>query len=212
MSLPGLLGVTAETIPAPIPYLAAEPDRLSRWRERLAAHRGFRVGVVWQGNPSYPRDSSRSFPLALLAPLARVAGVRLVSLQKGPGVEQLGTLGGRFAVVDLGHELDAGPAAFVDTAAVMKCLDLVVSADTATVHLAGALGVPAWVPLSTAADWRWFRDREDSPWYPSVRLFRQERRGEWGPVFDRMAAALAGLVPATVPGRGRWWSRWPRAS
>ncbi len=199
MSLPGLLGVTSNAIPTPIPYLTADAARVERWRARLDAYPGFRIGVTWQGNPKYPRDADRSFPLALLEPLARVRGVRIVNLQTGPGVEQIRTLGGRFALVDFGDELDAGPAAFLDTAAIMECLDLVVTADTATAHLAGALGVPAWVPLSTAADWRWFRDREDSPWYPSVRLFRQERRRDWAPVFDRMAAALAERVAASRP-------------
>ncbi len=196
MSVPGLLGTTTETVPAPIPYLSADPARVARWRERLSSCPGFRVGVAWRGNPEYPRDSDRSFPLALFEPLARVAGVRLVSLQKGPGAEEVTALGGRFAVVDFGDELDAGPGAFLDTAAIMANLDLVVTADTSTVHLAGALGVPTWLPLSTAADWRWFRDREDSPWYPSVRLFRQERRREWGPVFDRMTSVLAARVAA----------------
>ncbi|HEY2158611.1 MAG TPA: DUF6165 family protein, partial [Isosphaeraceae bacterium] len=199
MSLPGLLGTTVATIPAPIPYLSADPVRVGRWRERLRAYPGFRVGVAWQGNPKNQIDRDRSFPLGLLEPLARVAGVRLVSLQKGPGAEQVAALGGRFAVVDLGDELDAGPAAFLDTAAIMVCLDLVVSADTSTVHLAGALGVPTWLPLSTAADWRWLEGRDDSPWYPSVRLFRQERPRVWGPVFDRMAAALAAHVVANPP-------------
>jgi Flp pilus assembly protein TadD len=199
LSLPGLLGTTIETIPRPIPYLAAEPERVARWRDRLAAYPGFRVGVAWQGNARNPMDPDRSFPLGLLEPLARVAGVRLISLQKGPGSEQVAAPGGRLPVVDFGDELDAGPAAFVDTAAIMTCLDLVVSADTATVHLAGALGVPTWVPLSTASDWRWLDGREDSPWYPSVRLFRQVRRRDWGPVFDRMAAALAARVAVSRP-------------
>ncbi len=173
--------------------------RIEQWRDRLAAHAGFRIGIAWRGNPKNPMDPDRSFPLAMLEPLARVDGVRLISLQKGPGSEEVAALGGRFPVVELGEDFDRGPAAFLDTAAVMKNLDLVVSADTAAIHLAGALGVPAWLPLSTAADWRWFADREDSPWYPSVRLFRQERLGRWGPVFDRMAAALAGHVTAHRP-------------
>jgi hypothetical protein len=199
MNLPGVLGTTAETIPTPIPYLAADPARVDRWRDRLAAFPGFRVGVCWKGNAKNPMDPERSFPLERLEPLARVDGVRLISLQKGPGSEQVAALGGRFPIIDLGDDLDPGPAAFLDTAAVMRSLDLVVSADTATIHLAGALGAPAWLPLSTAADWRWFRDREDSPWYPSVRLFRQERPRLWEPVFDRMAAALAELIAAHPP-------------
>jgi tetratricopeptide (TPR) repeat protein len=198
-SLPGLLGTTVQTIPAPIPYLAADPVRVERWRGRLAEYPGFRVGVAWQGNAKNPMDPDRSFPLALLEPLARVPGVRLVSLQKGFGSEQVAALGDRFSVVDFGDDLDPGLSAFLDTAAIMMCLDLVVSADTSTVHLAGALGVPTWLPLSTAADWRWLDGRDDSPWYPSVRLFRQDRPRAWDPVFDRMAAALAAKVAASRP-------------
>ena len=194
MDLPAVLGTTVETIPAAIPYLSAQPSRVEHWRDRLANLPGFTVGVVWQGNAANLVDGSRSFPLAWLEPLARVEGVRLVSLQKGPGAEQVGELNGRFRIVDLGDDLDAGPGAFVDTAAIMTCLDLVVTADTATGHLAGALGVPVWVALSTAADWRWLDGRDDSPWYPSARLFRQAKGGAWGPAFDRMAEALAERV------------------
>ena len=202
MDLPAALGTTVETIPADIPYLKAQPARVEHWRDRLARLAGFTVGVAWQGNTANPVDRARSFPLAMLEPLARVEGVRLVSLQKGEGAEQVAALEGRFPIVDLGDDLDAGPGAFLDTSAIMTCLDLVVSADTATAHLAGALGVPVWVALSTAADWRWFEDRDDSPWYPSARLFRQERRDEWGPVFERIAAALAERAAAR-PGSAR---------
>jgi hypothetical protein len=128
-------------------------------------------------------------PLTQFAPLAAVPGVRLISLQKGAGSEQLAALGGLFPVVDLGDRLDAG-GPFLDTAALMKGLDLVVTCDTAVAHLAGALGVPVWVALALAPDWRWLLGRQDSPWYPTMRLFRQARRGEWGDVFARIAAAL----------------------
>lgn len=201
MNLPTIFGTTPATVPAPIPYLAADPSRVARWRSRLAEAPGFLVGVAWQGNPANSIDRDRSFPLSLLEPLARVAGIRLVSLQKGPGAAQIGGCDVRFPLVDFGDALDAEPGAFLDTAAIMASLDLVVSADTATAHLAGALGVPVWVPLSFAADWRWGLDGETSTWYPSARLFRQGRRGEWGPVFERMAGALAGLVargPITI--------------
>jgi tetratricopeptide (TPR) repeat protein len=197
MSLPGLLGTTLATIPANVPYLAAEPAKLEQWRERLRGVSGFRVGIAWQGNPRHKGDRHRSFPLALLAPLAHVGGVSLVSLQKGAGNEQLAQ--SRFPVVDVGPEL----ADFTDTAAVMMCLDLVISCDTAPVHLAGALGVPVWVALSTILDWRWLLDREDSPWYPTMRLFRQRRLGEWKPVFRHMARQLRRLVRSRLkPGAG----------
>ncbi|HJT76014.1 MAG TPA: tetratricopeptide repeat protein, partial [Gemmataceae bacterium] len=194
LSLPGLLGTTLATVPAGVPYLHAEPERVARWRQRLGAASEFRVGVVWQGNPRHAWDRHRSTPLACFAPLAEVAGVGLYSLQKGPGVEQLRAAAGRPAVVDLGEELDAAGGAFRDTAAVMQCLDLVVTADTAAAHLAGALGVPVWVALSAIADWRWLVGREDTPWYPTMRLFRQERLGDWDEVFARMAGALRRLL------------------
>jgi tetratricopeptide (TPR) repeat protein len=189
MSLPAVFGTTLETVPAEIPYLCAEPQRVQRWKERLAAVEGYRIGVVWQGNPHFGWDHFRSFSLAALAPLAAVEGVRLVGLQKGPGTEQLRGLKGRFDVVDLGEELDAD-GAFLDTAAVMRNVDLVVSADTAAAHLAGALGVPVWVAVSAVADWRWGIDQDQTPWYPTLRLFRQTRLHDWAGVFDRMASAL----------------------
>jgi hypothetical protein len=190
MSLPLLLGTTVETVPADVPYLSAEPARVERWRARLDALPGFKVEVVWQGNPHFSWDRWRSFPLHALAPLAAVEGVRLVSLQKGPGAEQVAALKGRLPVEEL-EGLDAEGGVFLDTAAVMRCLDLVVTADTAAAHLAGALGAPAWAALSAVADWRWLLGREDTPWYPTLRLFRQKTLGDWGEVFERMAIDLA---------------------
>src|SRR5262249_31780852 len=152
-------------------------------------------GVIWQGNRHFQWDRFRSFPLEKLAPLAAVEGVRLVSLQKGYGAEQVQALKGHFAVTEL-EGVDEPGGGFLDTAAVMKCLDLVVTADTATGHLAGALGVPVWLALSAVADWRWLVGREDTPWYPTMRLFRQERLGDWDGVFARMAAELGRLVEA----------------
>lgn len=190
LALPGILQLQPATIPRDVPYLAAEPALVSRWRQRLSQRiePGFKIGITWQGSPSFRFDAWRSVPLARFAPLAAVPGVQLVSLQKGPGSEQLATAG--FPVVDLGRELDNDGAAFVDTAAVLQSLDLVITSDTALAHLAGALGVPAWVALPFAPDWRWQLDREDSPWYPTLRLFRQKRRGDWGAVFSRLAAEL----------------------
>jgi hypothetical protein len=123
-----------------------------------------------------------------------VEGVRLVSLQKGPGVEQLKALKGRFSVQERGEGLDAEGGAFLDTAAVMQNLDLVVTADTAVAHLAGALSVRAWLALSAVADWRWMCDREDTPWYPTMRLYRLRRLGDWEGVFERIAEDLQLLV------------------
>ncbi len=195
MSLPHVFGTEVETVPADVPYLHAAPDLVAKWREHLATQPGFRVGIAWQGRRAFRGDALRSMPLARFEPLARVAGVRLFSLQKGPGSEQVAEMGDRFEVIDLASGLDYSGGAFMDTAAVMKSLDLVVTSDTAIAHLAGGLGVRVWVPLSFAPDWRWMYGREDSPWYPTMRLFRQRVLGQWDEVFERMAAELATLVP-----------------
>jgi tetratricopeptide (TPR) repeat protein len=190
VSLPRLLKTTLATIPANVPYLTADPAKVESWRERLAGFTGFKVGIAWQGNPRHKWDNYRSFPLALMKPLAQVDGVTLVSLQKGSAAEQIDQVKDRFRVVNLGAEL----ADFTDTAALMKCLDLVICCDTSVAHLAGALGMPVWVALSTIVDWRWLRDRVDSPWYPTMRLFQQKRLRKWKPVFRRMAKELATLA------------------
>lgn len=193
-SLPRIFGTTLENVPANIPYLAADERLAERWRQELASHGEFKVGIAWQGSPKYRWDAKRSLPLASFEPLARVPGVRLYSLQKGAGSEQLGGLAGRFDVVDLGKRLDEATGPFLDTAAVIKQLDLVITSDTSIPHLAGALGVPVWLALSFVPDWRWLVDRDDSPWYPSLRLFRQPSRGDWQSVFRRMAEELERLV------------------
>jgi hypothetical protein len=194
MSLPMALSTTLETIPAEVPYLAADSRLIKTWRTHLRSIAGFKIGAVWQGNPQYAMDHFRSFPLAQLAPLAEIEGVQLVSLQKHAGSEQIAALEGRFTVVDLSSTLDTTAGAFMDTAAVMCNLDLVVTSDTAAAHLAGGLGVPVWLALPTVAEWRWLRTRSDSPWYPTMRLFRQSRRGEWPDVFAQMKDALAARV------------------
>jgi tetratricopeptide (TPR) repeat protein len=187
-SLPGIFGTTLETIPVDIPYLSADPARVARVREEVAFFEGFKIGIVWQGSLANRRERGRSLPLAEFAPLARLKGVHLFSLQVGPGREQLTAVAGQFPIIDLGGRPDL--ASLDDTAAVAKNLDLVISIDTAMAHLAGALGVPVWVPLLVAPNWRWLLQREDSPWYPTVRLFRQRQRGNWEEVFARMCAEL----------------------
>lgn len=191
LSLPGLLGTTPESIPAPIPYISADPARIARWRERLPPGR-FRIGVVWQGSPAYKGDHLRSATLAAFEPLARLPGVTLISLQKGAGTEQLNALPSKMAVARLGEDFDAGPDAFLDAAAVISCLDLVVGVDTALLHLAGALGCPAWLALSSYPHWCWLDKGEATAWYPSLRLFRQEWPGDWQGVFRAMADQLLG--------------------
>jgi tetratricopeptide (TPR) repeat protein len=198
LSLPGIFKTTLSTVPYRVPYLSADPALVEAWRGPLSGIREFKVGIAWQGSATYEGDRLRSVPLAAFEPLARVEGVRLVSLQKGEGVQQLAELQGRFPVTDLGDRLDVAAGPFMDTAAVMMNLDLVISSDTAVPHLAGALGVPVWVALAFAADWRWLVDRDDVPWYPSMRLFRQRRLGDWQELFARFAEALREQVIETA--------------
>jgi tetratricopeptide (TPR) repeat protein len=200
-SLPHWLGVGGE-VGALAPYLRADAEAAARWARTLDPE-FINVGIAWQGNPVRRIDRSRSIPLAEFAPLARVRGVRLVSLQKNFGLEQLASLPKGMQVVDPGPDFDEGPDAFLDTAALVENLDLVVSADTSLTHLAGALGRPAWAALNPVPDWRWQLEREDSPWYPQATLFRQLPGESWNPVFARMAQALAEAVPALRAARTR---------
>ena len=171
LSLPGILQTTLQTIPAKIPYLSSRAPLVQQWRNRLHELDGFKIGISWQGNPNFGGDRLRSIPLRCFAPLAGIAGVRLLSLQKAAGSEQVAEVRDLFPVLDLAGELDRQTGPFLDTAAVMQNLDLVIASDSAAVHLAGALGVPVWVALPLAPDWRWLLDRDDSPWYPTMRSF-----------------------------------------
>jgi tetratricopeptide (TPR) repeat protein len=193
LSLPGIVGTTVENVPAPKAYLSADPRLVEVWRQRLGQSPALRVGLCWQGSAKLVGDARRSIPLAAFAPLARVPGIQLVSLQRHEGVEQLDALAGQFSIVDLRPDYDTEAGAFTNAAAVMRCLDLVISVDTAIAHLAGALGVPVWVALPARSDWRWLLSRDDSPWYPTMRLFRQAVPDEWTDVVEHMAAALAAL-------------------
>ncbi len=188
LSLPAAFGTTLETIPAGTSYLHAEPDRVARWRRQIGDH-GFKVGVCWQGS-TLKVDIGRSFPLAALHPLAVVPGVRLISLQKNEGSAQLQRLPAGMHVETLGEDFDREPDAFLDTAAVMVHLDLIITSDTAVAHLAGALARPTWVALKQVPDWRWLLERTDSPWYPMHRLFRQKAAGDWSGVFADMQREL----------------------
>jgi tetratricopeptide (TPR) repeat protein len=198
LTIPGLVGTSLETIPAPGPYIHPDPELVEKWRLEFAGIREFKVGINWQGNPKYGGDRHRSIPLERYEPLARVPGVKLYSIQKNAGHEQLKALGDRFPVVDLGPRLDESSNPFMDTAAVMKNLDLFITSDTAVAHLAGSLGVPTWMATSVAAGWQWMTVREDCPWYPAMRLFRQPELMKWEPVFERMAGELASLVPLSA--------------
>ena len=194
LSLPLVLGLPEPGQLRNVPYLRAKPELMEHWRGRLAAIPGFKVGINWQGNPKHPSDRLRSLPLAQLAPLAEIPGVRLISLQKNAGVEQLQALPDPSIVLDLGSQLDNDSGPFMDTAAVMSCLDLIITVDTAICHLAGALGAPVWVLLSTARDWRWLMHSPTSDWYPTMRLFRQREAGQWAPVLAEVKQALREAV------------------
>ena len=192
LSIPRLCGTTLDSIPAPIPYLRASGERTAEWRQILA-RRGFRVGLVWKGNPRFENDADRSLPsLAVLAPLATVAGVQFVGLQKGAGEGDTCLAAALPPIANLGPDLRD----FADTADLLAELDLLISVDTAVVHLAGAMGKPCWLLLPAyKADWRWLKERADSPWYPKgMRLFRQEAGADWNPLVANVAAALQSLV------------------
>jgi hypothetical protein len=182
------LGVAEPFVPEPTAYLSAEKERLAHWSRKLAGAR-FNVGIAWQGRPDYAADGRRSIPLRHFAPLVEQSDVRLVSLQQGHGTEQLQALDWRERILELGPELD-GDGAFLDSAAVIAALDLMITSDTAIAHLAGALGVPVWLALAHVPDWRWGLKGETTPWYPAMRLFRQDRSGDWPGVFARIAKAL----------------------
>ncbi len=194
LSLPRLFRTTLETIPTPIPYLHAEEELIHQWATQLCNDTQFRIGICWRGNPRHPRDMARSIPLSYFTPLASVKGISLYSLQKGTGREQLTSRAQEYTIQDLGAILDESTGAFVDTAAVMMNLDLVITVDTAIAHLAGALGVPVWVLLPFIPDWRWLLNREDSPWYPTMRLFRQPQPGDWDTVFQRVVETVMTLI------------------
>jgi tetratricopeptide (TPR) repeat protein len=189
MSLPLAFKTRLETIYAPAPYLSVEPERVEKWKRKIGDD-GIKVGICWQGSTTaYAVKLQRSFPLEMFRQLAQMPGVRLISLQKSDGTDQLSHLPGGMKVETLGEEFDAGPDAFLDSAAAMRALDLVITTDTALAHLAGALACPVWTVLKHVPDWRWLLERSDSPWYPSMRLFRQRERGDWQSAFDEIAAA-----------------------
>ncbi|MEW9307852.1 MULTISPECIES: tetratricopeptide repeat protein [Labrys] len=191
MSIPHRLGLPREDIEG-LPYLAARPDRVETWAGHLPE--GFNIGVVWQGNPQGAIDRGRSIPLIEFAPLARVKGVNLISLQKNFGLDQLDQLPDDMVVRRMPASFDGGSDAFLDTAGLMQSLDLVVTSDTSVAHLAGALGRPVWLMLKYAPDWRWGYVGKTSPWYDSMRLFRQARPGDWSSPFAQAAESLAALT------------------
>ncbi|HEY1541622.1 MAG TPA: tetratricopeptide repeat protein [Xanthobacteraceae bacterium] len=198
-SLPLAFGTTMETIPNTVPYLVADPNAVAAWRQRLAPLAGLRVGLVWAGNPGPTAntravDRRRSMALAQLNPLAGVPGVSFVSLQKGAAGAQVRSAPAGFVIHDWTDELRD----LADTAALIEALDLVISVDTSVVHLAGALAKPAWMFNRFDSEWRWLLGRDDSPWYPTLRQFRQPCPGDWASPVARVAAELANLAEASA--------------
>lgn len=191
ISLPAAFGTDIDSIPWSGPYLAASPQHLQAWADRLPGPGSsqLKVGLVWTGNPKNMGQQERSVPPSLLTPLAQLDGVQFFSLQKDASPAQIADLPQDLRLVDLTADITD----FSDTAAFLAQLDLVVSVDTAVAHLAGAMGVPVWVLLSFSADWRYHQDRDDNPWYPSMRLFRQPSAGDWEPVLQHLAQDIQGL-------------------
>jgi tetratricopeptide (TPR) repeat protein len=192
LSLPTVFGTSLETIPAAIPYLRPDPAEAPSWARRLAPLPRPRVGLVWAGRPNNSQDRLRSIALTRLAPLAAVSGVSFVSLQKGEAASQAAAPPPGMVLHDIAGELHD----FAATAAAITALDLVISVDTAVAHLAGALGQRVWVMNRRYTDWRWLLERESSPWYPTLRLFRQPRHGDWDAVIGRVAQELQAFADA----------------
>jgi Flp pilus assembly protein TadD len=209
LSLPAIFGTTLETVPARVPYLHADPALAKRWRGELeraisdcsappagggrcpGSPRSFRIGIAWQGNPSQRGDRWRSIPLGCFAPLAQIPGVTLISLQTHHGLDQLRSAAETVPLCELDGRRGMD---FAETAAIMSHLDLVIAPDTAVVHLAGGLGRPVWVALSAMGDWRYPHGRADTPWYPTMRVFRQSTLGNWASAIAQMAEAIRGKL------------------
>ena len=199
LGLPRIFETTLETIPADVPYLHADPVKVEYWKNRLPEG-GFKVGIVWAGLPLHGNDHNRSCHLRHFSPLAQIPGVHLYSLQKGRATGQISELSGTMAVKNLGSDFED----FADTAAAIENLDLVISVDTSVLHLAGAMGKPVWALLPFSPDWRWMLDRRDSPWYPTMKLFRQKNRGQWEPVFKSVAEELRIMAVKYIIGNHRF--------
>jgi hypothetical protein len=196
MSLPLAFGTTLDTIPARVPYLTI-PQEADVIRVFPSEDSGLRVGLVWAGSPAHLRDRFRSIPLELLKPLFGLEGVQFYSLQMGPAAEELREAGALAKMIDLAPKIED----MADTAALINNLDLIIAVDTAVAHLAGALGKPVWAMLPLVPDWRWLLDREDSPWYPTMRLFRQSTLGDWASVVEAVRCALLNKIANSLPSR-----------
>ncbi|MBN2314922.1 MAG: tetratricopeptide repeat protein [Sedimentisphaerales bacterium] len=187
--MPNIFRTTVETVPADVPYIHADPVKVQYWRDKLAGP-GFKIGIVWAGSPTHGHDRYRSCTLASFAPIAQIDPVRLYALQKGEAIKQIDELAGTIPIERISGEFED----LSDTAAAIENLDLVISVDTSVLHLAGAMGKTAWGLLAFSPEWRWMLHRQDSPWYPTMRLFRQQERTGWPPVFRRVAEELRKTV------------------
>ena len=192
LSLPMIFDTTPETIPGDVGYIRADGRLVEAWKDRLSGFAGRKVGLCWQGNPEFPGDRWRSIPLKYFAVLLDDPSSTFINLHKGAGEGQIAECGLTDRIVNYGAEVTS----LVDTAAIMENLDLVITSDTSVAHLAGAMGRPVWTLLQFAPNWRWVGEREDTPWYPTMRLFRQKFRGDWQGVFTDVGRALAGLASA----------------
>jgi hypothetical protein len=194
MSLARVLGIRPSTIPVDVPYLSASPERIKAWAEPFGAS-SFKVGINWASGHSNNRHfTKRNIPLADFSVLAALPDVQLFSLQKGPEAYQIAQVAFRDRIIVLNTDPAPDADLFLDTAAVMTYLDLIVTCDTSVAHLAGALARPVFTALPMIADWRWLLGRDDSPWYPTMRLFRQKKPGDWTDVIERIAAEVRALT------------------
>jgi ADP-heptose:LPS heptosyltransferase len=187
LDLPGIFDTTLKSIPSHIPYITPDPILVDQWTSRLNVNDDLKIGIVWAGNPDHTRDRDRSCSLADFAKLADIPGLSFYSLQKGHNSIASDNPHIEMKIVNLDNELTD----FADTAAVIANLDLVISVDTAVAHLTGAIGKPVWTLLPFAPDWRWLLKRNDSPWYPTMRLFRQNQPGDWTEVFEQVREELS---------------------
>ncbi len=189
LNLPGIFDTAADNIPAPIPYLSAKEPKVAHWRNKIQTD-AFKIGIAWAGNPIHTNDHNRSCALQNFTPLADIKNVKLFSLQKGTGTEQIKNWHGATELIDLGQAF----ADFSDTAAAIENMDLIISVDTSVIHLAGAMGKPAWTLLPFTPDWRWMMQRQDSPWYPTIKLLRQKQHGNWQELFHRVTDRVENLT------------------
>ncbi len=193
LHIPRALGLDPASYGDGIPYISADPVRVKNWARKIPS-KSFNVGICWAGNPVSPAEKGRSLPLEAFAPLADIPGVRLFSLQKGYGASEINDVSFSRSLHNFGDDLDAGGQAFLDTAAIMMSLDLIVTADTAVAHVAGALGRPVHILLRKDPDWRWLARETDSIWYPTATLYRQRISEDWSEPMALVAADIAARV------------------